>query len=179
MDPTSPRSPHRPSFFNNTTPQSTLSSRRSHLSPSFQAKLHQMALQLAPLVQLTTGLIHPSFPSTLLNFWLLTESQLDELAHFYHQRTPSVYTSQYPCPVYWPSEGMTIEDKRRKLGRFIGLRGCESPVRTDEGEGEVNEEVQEMMGWDEQRIREEIRRRLEKEREEELARGKMGGWRRF
>ncbi|KAK4201294.1 hypothetical protein QBC40DRAFT_198786, partial [Triangularia verruculosa] len=170
MDPTSPRSPHRPSFFSS-SPSSTLSTRRSALSANFQAKLHQMSLQLAPLVQLTTGLVHPSFPQTLLNFWLLTEAQLDELAHFYHQRTPSVYTSQYPCPVYWPSEGMTIVDKRRKLGRFIGLRGCDSPV--------VNGEVQEMMGWSEERIREEIRRRLEREREEELARGKMGGWRRF
>ncbi|KAK0672893.1 hypothetical protein QBC41DRAFT_299274 [Cercophora samala] len=173
MDPTSPRSPHRPSFFpSSSSPPSNLTTRRSHISPSFAAKLAQMSLQLAPLVQLTTGLVHPSFPSTLLNFWLLTESQLDELAHFYHQRTPSVYTSQYPCPVYWPSEGMTIEDKRRKLGRFIGLRGCDSPVV-------VNGEVQEMMGWSEERIREEIRRRLEREREEEIARGKMGGWRRF
>lgn len=27
-------------------------------------------------------------------------------------------------------EGLTIEEKRRKLGNFIGLRGCESPVQT-------------------------------------------------
>ncbi|KAK4648858.1 uncharacterized protein QC761_113230 [Podospora bellae-mahoneyi] len=171
MDPTSPRSPHRPSPFFPRSPRPNLTTCRSHISPSFAAKLSQMSLQLAPLVQLTTGLVHPSFPSTLLNFWLLTEAQLDELAHFYHQRTPSVYTSQYPCPVYWPSEGMTIEDKRRKLGRFIGLRGCDSPV--------VNRQVQEMMGWSEERIREEIRRRMDREREQEEARGKMGGWRRF
>lgn len=24
---------------------------------------------------------------------------------------------------------MSIEEKRRKIGRFIGLRGCESPIR--------------------------------------------------
>jgi len=90
-----------------------------------------MELRLAPLVRLTTGKVHPAFPSTLLNFWLLTSDQLDELAHFYHQRTPSVYSSQYPCPVIW-EKGLTLEEKRRKIGRFIGLRGCESPVKTEE-----------------------------------------------
>lgn len=24
---------------------------------------------------------------------------------------------------------MPLEEKRRKIGRFIGLRGCESPIR--------------------------------------------------
>lgn len=86
-----------------------------------------MAVRLAPLVQLTTGAVHPDFPRTLLAFWLLTDAQLDSLAHFYHQRTPCAWTAQYPCPVSWPP-GLGIEEKRRKLGRFIGLRGCDSPV---------------------------------------------------
>ena len=100
-------------------------------NPVLEQKIKQMKLPLAPLVRLTTGQVHPAFPNTLLNFWLLTSDQLDELAHFYHQRTPSVFSSQYPCPVVW-EKGLTIEDKRRKIGRFIGLRGCESPVRTEE-----------------------------------------------
>ncbi|KAI1203778.1 hypothetical protein F5X97DRAFT_317796 [Nemania serpens] len=105
-----------------------LGGRRAATNPAFKQKLEQMALPLAPLVQLTTGYIHPAFPGTLLNFWLLTDEQLEELAHFYHQRTPCQYTFHYPCPVNW-SSNMSIEEKRRKIGRFIGLRGCESPIR--------------------------------------------------
>jgi hypothetical protein len=104
---------------------------RSRRNPELQAKISQMALPLAPLVRYPTSEIHPFFPSTLLNFWLLTLEQLDELAHFYHQRTPSYYSAQYPCPVTW-GRGLTLEEKRRKIGRFIGLRGCESPVKTEE-----------------------------------------------
>jgi hypothetical protein len=100
-------------------------------NPELQAKIARMALPLAPLVRLNTGEIHPAFPLTLLNFWLLTSEQLDDLAHFYHQRTPSVYSAHYPCPVVW-GKGLTLEEKRRKIGRFIGLRGCESPTKTEE-----------------------------------------------
>ncbi|KAI0508386.1 hypothetical protein F5B22DRAFT_650052 [Xylaria bambusicola] len=105
-----------------------LGERRAANNAAFKQKLQQMALPLAPLVQLTTGEVHPAFPGTLLNFWLLTDSQLEELAHFYHQRTPCQYTSQYPSPINWSSD-MPLEEKRRKIGRFIGLRGCETPIR--------------------------------------------------
>ncbi|KAI1841550.1 hypothetical protein JX266_012203 [Neoarthrinium moseri] len=94
---------------------------------AFAQKLAQMALPLAPLVQLTTGQVHPAFPGTLLGFWLLTEAELEALAHFYHQRTPGRWTAHYPCPVAWDS-GAAVEEKRRRLGRFIGLRGCETPA---------------------------------------------------
>jgi len=30
--------------------------------------------------------------------------------------------------VEWRTDA-TLEEKRRRIGRFIGLRGCESPVR--------------------------------------------------
>jgi hypothetical protein len=113
-----------------------------------------MALPLAPLVRLTTGEVHPVFPSTLLNFWLLTSEQCDELAHFYHQRTPSVYTTHYPCPVVWRPDA-TLEEKRRRIGRFIGLRGCESPVRVF--------------------TEEEIQRRVQEERERAMEEERMGG----
>ena len=76
-----------------------LGARRAANNAAFKQKLQEMALPLAPLVQLTTGDVHPAFPCTLLNFWLLTDSQLEELAHFYHQRTPSRYTFHYPCPI--------------------------------------------------------------------------------
>ncbi|KAK0118782.1 hypothetical protein ONS95_007664 [Cadophora gregata] len=123
-------------------------------NPAFEAKVKQLALPLAPLVRLTTGQVHPVFPSTVLNFWLLTSEQCDELAHFYHQRTPSVFTMQYPCPVQWKTDA-TLEEKRRRIGRFIGLRGCESPVRI------LSEE--------------EIRRHLQQERERTVEEERMRG----
>lgn len=107
-----------------------MSSKRIQNNPALTEKIKQMAIPLAPLVRLTTGDIHPAFPPTLLNFWLLTSEQLEELAHFYHQRTPSIWSAGYPCPVIW-GRNLTLEEKRRKIGRFIGLRGCESPVRTE------------------------------------------------
>lgn len=100
---------------------------RKNRNPELQAKIQQLALPLAPLVQVTSGQVHPSFPATLLHYYLLVDAELEELAHFYHQRTPSVWTSQYPKPMNW-EKGLTIEEKRRKWGRFMGLRGCESPV---------------------------------------------------
>jgi hypothetical protein len=111
--------------------KASLLSIRAQRNPALQAKISQMALPLVPLVRLTTGDIHPYFPTTLLNFWLLTSDQLDELAHFYHQRTPSIWSARYPCPVVW-GRGLTLEEKRRKIGRFIGLSGCGSPVKTED-----------------------------------------------
>jgi hypothetical protein len=102
-------------------------SRQGYKNSAFQAKLKQMALPLAPLVHLTTGRVHPAFPMTMLNFWLLTDDQLEDLAHFYHQRTPCEESQHYPCPITWHSD-LPLENKRRKMGRFIGLRGCDSPV---------------------------------------------------
>ena len=57
--------------------------------------------------------------------------------------------------------GLTIEEKRRKIGRFIGLRGCESPVKSEE------------------ELREEMRRREKegRDREEEECWRRKGGWR--
>ncbi|WDK14187.1 hypothetical protein CGRA01v4_05468 [Colletotrichum graminicola] len=98
-----------------------ISNRRAARNAAFQDKVRQMRLRLAPLVQMSTGAIHPAFPATLLNFWLLTEDQLDDLARFYHQRSPSPWSGQYPCPITWQS-GLSLEEKRRKIGKFIGLR---------------------------------------------------------
>ncbi|KAI7787015.1 hypothetical protein LA080_001107 [Diaporthe eres] len=118
---------------------SGVGSRRADRNEALEAKLRQMSLPLAPLVQLTSGQVHPSFPPTLLNFWLLTDAQLDEIAHFYHQRTPCQWTRHYPCPITW-EEGLGIEEKRRKIGKFIGLRGCETPLHI-KTEDEIMEEA--------------------------------------
>ena len=75
----------------------------SKRNPALAAKIAQLSLPLAPLVSLPSGQVHPSFPKTLLSFWLLTTDQLDELAHFYHQRTPS--TVSIPrCHVIFENE---------------------------------------------------------------------------
>ncbi|OAA49467.1 beta-xylosidase [Metarhizium rileyi] len=105
----------------------TFIQRRLARNPNLAYKLHQMALPLSPLVQLTTGAVHPDFPRTVLQFWLLTDAQLESLAQFYHQKSPSLWSFQYPCPVTWRSD-VSLEEKRRRMGKFIGLRGCDSPA---------------------------------------------------
>ncbi|KAI0176284.1 hypothetical protein GGR52DRAFT_571249 [Hypoxylon sp. FL1284] len=123
-----PPTPAAPTATQQQQQQPTLiGQRRAGGDAAFREKLAQMALPLAPLVQLTTGAVHPAFPGTLLSFWLLTDAELEQLAHFYHQRTPCRWTYHYPCPVPWSSD-VPLEEKRRRIGRFIGLRGCESPV---------------------------------------------------
>ncbi|KAH6997630.1 hypothetical protein BGZ61DRAFT_337376 [Ilyonectria robusta] len=101
--------------------------RRLAKNPNLALKLQQMALPLAPLIELDKGGVHPAFPRTVLNFWLLTDEQLESLAQFYHQKTPNEFSRLYPCPITW-SPDMTLEEKRRRMGKFIGLRGCESPI---------------------------------------------------
>jgi hypothetical protein len=116
---------------------------------ALRERIERLALSLAPLVRLTTGEIHPAFPKTLLHYHLLTDTQLDDLAHFYHQRTPSYWTMHYPKPMGWRT-GLTIDEKRRKFGKFIGMMGCDTPNKTEE---ELQEEI-----WEEAR-----RARMEEE----------------
>lgn len=62
-------------------------------------------------------------------------------------------------------EGVSLTMKRRRWGRFIGLRGCESPEGLDVEEQESLVE----------RMEREWRRAIERAREEEMMREK--GWR--
>jgi hypothetical protein len=117
---------NNPNSGSNGNNASQVGSRRS-ASPAFQAKLTQMARRLSPFVQVNTGHPHPSFPKTLLAFWLLTEVELDSMALFFHQADGSWLRGEYPCPVPWSHES-SLETKRRRFGRFIGIRGCESPT---------------------------------------------------
>ncbi|TVY64313.1 hypothetical protein LSUE1_G006207, partial [Lachnellula suecica] len=94
---------------------------------ALDAKIAQMARTLKPLVRVTTGASHPSFPLTVLNFHLLTAEQCDALASHFHQRTPCEWSAYYPVQIQWRADA-TLDEKRRRIGRFIGLRGCESPV---------------------------------------------------
>ncbi|MCJ1414360.1 hypothetical protein MMC32_000686 [Xylographa parallela] len=138
--------------------------------PPLATHLTHLRLPLAPLLSITTGAPHPAFPRTLLHFHLLTEAQLDALAHHYHQRTPSRASFLYPAPVVgrW-DRAADIERKRRWWGRFVGLRGCESPVvETSRDGAEWGQEE-----WD-RWVRERVEEGVREERAREAA-GK-GAW---
>ncbi|KAL8940770.1 MAG: hypothetical protein Q9211_002113 [Gyalolechia sp. 1 TL-2023] len=188
--PPTPSSPHTP-----TTPAFTVSSAglvnpstsaRTGVSLQFRRKLAHLTTPLAPLLSITSGTCHPSYPATVLSYHLLTEEQLDALAHHYHQRTPSQWSLCYPLPVvgrwhagsgalatapHGPVRGEAhVEAKRRRFGRFMGLRGCESPV---DGEGDEGREREQraMELW----VAGEMRRREAKAWAEMTGRGK-GFW---
>lgn len=54
-----------------------------------------------------------------------------------------MYSRHYPCPIQWRCDA-GLEEKRRRIGRFIGLRGCESPVRM-QSEEEIMREVRDAL----------------------------------
>ncbi|OJJ46245.1 hypothetical protein ASPZODRAFT_142864 [Penicilliopsis zonata CBS 506.65] len=155
LDPSSPHSPespnamHQPPFpvfvaptsssssspiGTDQNPSSSSSSSSSRFHPYFSPIVDHLRTRLFPLVSATTGLPHPEFPTSLLAFHVLTSAQLDGLARHYHQVWPPVpTTSCYPNPVTaWVGTAhelhVDLETKRRRFGRFIGLRDCESPV---------------------------------------------------
>ncbi|GAB7354745.1 hypothetical protein MBLNU459_g5155t1 [Dothideomycetes sp. NU459] len=160
--------------------------------PSLAKKIAGLKMTLAPLVPMPSGEAHPAFPSTLLAYHLLTEDELDSIAHYYHQSTPGIWTHQYPACMNWdkeqlrrasgtqgrrqsqaqlqeeadwwsqliapsvtqdtaaaspktrrrsssarPSRGLSdverIAIKRRKVGKFIGLIGMDTPIEEVEG----------------------------------------------
>ncbi|KAJ0421072.1 hypothetical protein BJY00DRAFT_312493 [Aspergillus carlsbadensis] len=134
---------HQRTTTTTTTPQATLyenTAQNSHVStfhPEFQPTIARLSRPLHPLVSITTGLTHPSFPKSMLAFNILTSSELNELAiHFHQTYPPARETFRYPLPVKpWIATnglvrdlGVDVEVKRRRFGRFIGLKGCDSPT---------------------------------------------------
>lgn len=112
-------------------------------NPELAEKISQMRLTIAPIVHVQTGQPGPNFPPMMLNLFLLTEAQLDQLAHFYSQSTPDVFTNQYPQTMDWSKSFLEINKslpencrlnelervkvKMRMFARFIGMRGAETP----------------------------------------------------
>ena len=160
------------------------------ISPRTQRARHQYAnsvdhlrAPLVPLISVSTGLSHPQFPTSLLQYHLLTHEQLDSLARWYHQvQPPCEETFQYPALIpAWTSlhtarrssttstqAATYLETKRRRWGRFIGLRGCDSPTANldEDGnpvQGGVSRENAEELA---SRMEREWRRALERAEEE-------------
>jgi hypothetical protein len=137
----------------------------SNRNPDLALKIEQMRLTIAPIVHVQTGFPAPDFPHTMLSLFLLTENQLDNIAHYYSQSTPSTLTSQYPQTMDWSkpflchdaelpencrlSELERIKVKMRMLARFVGMRGAETPR------------------WEYERQVEILRNKIEREIEEE------------
>ncbi|KAK4550262.1 hypothetical protein LTR36_003229 [Oleoguttula mirabilis] len=72
-------------------------------------KIATLQLKLAPLVPLPSGPPHPSFPKTLMAFHLLSEDELDSIAHYYHQSTPGPWSNHYPENMNWDKDFLAKE----------------------------------------------------------------------
>jgi hypothetical protein len=131
-------------------PKSTILQRRlaqkmplATRNPDLARKISQMRLSIAPIVHVETGLPAPEFPSTMLSLFLLTEPQLNALAQFYSQTSPSALTHSYPQTMDWAKPFLCADDalpencrlselervkvKMRMFAKFIGMRGAETP----------------------------------------------------
>lgn len=73
-------------------------------NPTLTKKIATLQLTLAPLVPLPNGPPHLAFPKTLLAFHLLTEDEMDGIAHYYHQSTPGPWTQHYPANMNWDKD---------------------------------------------------------------------------
>lgn len=67
-------------------------------------------------------------------------------------------------------DAVGLETKRRRWGRFLGLKGCESPTRRAFEESGEEREMREL-------LEREWRRGVERRREEDRLRWKAEGWR--
>jgi hypothetical protein len=82
----------------------------------------------------------------MLAYNLLTHAQCDALAvHFDQVWPPNENSYNYPVPIRpWIGSEfehlMDLDTKRRRIGQFIGLRGCESPVYEAWEDGDVDME---------------------------------------
>lgn len=125
---------------------------RKRARPNLEPIFTRLRFPLAALHPLPDGPPHPAFPKTLLAYHLLSEETLNNLAHYYHQipnpNSPTIWLYSYPSYMNWDGAffehlkevkgaEVMINVKRRKFGKFIGLRGCETPV----------EELEEKARW--------------------------------
>jgi hypothetical protein len=110
-------------------------------------KIATLQLELAPLVPLPEGPPHPAFPKTLLAFHLLTEDELDSIAHHYHQSTPGPWTQHYPALMNWDKEFLAKpRDKLPKKsagGQTASAEEVDAALEADVSEKEFLETLME------------------------------------
>jgi hypothetical protein len=111
----------------------------AHLSK----KIATLQLELAPLVPLPEGPPHPSFPKTLLAFHLLTEDELDSIAHHYHQSTPGPWTQHYPALMNWDKEFLAKPKKESKKPASTSAAEVDAALEADVSEKEFLETLME------------------------------------
>src|SRR5436305_7902535 len=87
--PSSPALAHRPRS-RSPPPNYRLRVVTNAATPGFEAAISHLQTPLVPLISVTSGLPHPNFPTSILQYHLLTHHQLDELARYHHQVTPPV-----------------------------------------------------------------------------------------
>ena len=105
----------------------------------------------------------------MLKLFLLTEVQLDAMAHYYSQVTPNAQTFQYPQTMNWNKDILTkptpdepdscrlsdlerLKIKMRMFARFIGMRGAETPSWEYERQIEILKAKIERSIEDEERV---------------------------
>lgn len=104
----------------------SLRTHKQKTNPALARKIHTLRLSLHPLVPLPNGDPHPAFPRTLLAYHLLTEEELDSIAHYYHQSTPNEWTHQYPACMNWDKEwldGNRVSRRGSRLRRRSSIVG--------------------------------------------------------
>lgn len=82
-------------------------------------KIATLQLRLAPLVPLPSGPPHPAFPKTLIAFHLLTEDELDSIAHYYHQSTPGPWSNHYPAPMNWDKDFLARRSSEEETAQTL------------------------------------------------------------
>lgn len=108
-------------------------------NPALLKKIATLQLELAPLVPLPEGPPHPAFPRTLLAFHLLTEDELDSIAHHYHQSTPGPWTTHYPALMNWYKEFLARPEGKGKgkgKGHPASVSDVDAAIEADVSEGE-------------------------------------------
>jgi hypothetical protein len=142
-------------------------SKKRKAEHDFQGRISSLKLELQPLFPLPQGSPHKAFPRSLLAFHLLTEAEMDAMAKYYHQADHSEYTYEYPECMNWDPQWLDslpqeerCRIKKRKIGKFIGLRGCDTPSH------EYTQRIQFL----EQRMEKKVKQAIE----EEDAKAKVG-----
>ena len=108
-------------------------------NPELAQKIANLQLHLHPLVPLPQGEAHPAFPRTLLAYHLLTEEELDDIAHHYHQSTPSFWTNQYPANMNWDKEWLNASKQRRRSSLTSLSRRPSQNQSVDQTQDESND----------------------------------------